>query len=105
MSAIRLEIETHIVTASATAGAQSGQMHPGGHVKIDERSPTRSFRRAVLSDTERSLAWPLRTWAPAPSTSRCSSTVRLSSLFFFLPPDSSGWREEYSQKPSRGNSA
>ncbi len=56
MSAIRLEIETHIVTASATAVRNLAKCVQLANVKIDELvASSLAAAEAVLSDTEREL--------------------------------------------------
>ena len=56
MSAIRLEIETHIVTASATAVRNLAKCVQSANVKIDELvAASLASAEAVLSDTEREL--------------------------------------------------
>jgi cell division protein FtsA len=56
MSAIRLEIETHIVTASATAVRNLAKCVQSANVKIDELvASSLAAAEAVLSDTEREL--------------------------------------------------
>jgi cell division protein FtsA len=56
MSAIRLEIETHIVTASATAVRNLAKCILVANVKIDEPvANSLASAEAVLSDTEREL--------------------------------------------------
>ncbi len=56
MSAIRLEIETHIVTASATAVRNLAKCVQSANVKIDEMvSNSLASAEAVLSETERDL--------------------------------------------------
>jgi cell division protein FtsA len=56
MSAIRLEIETHIVTASATAVRNLAKCVQSANVKIDELvAASLASAEAVLSETEREL--------------------------------------------------
>ncbi len=56
MSAIRLEVETHIVTASATAVQNLSKCVQAAGVKIDELvSASLASAEAVLSDTEKEL--------------------------------------------------
>jgi cell division protein FtsA len=56
MSAIRLEIETHIVTASATAVRNLAKCVQAANVKIDELvANSLASAETVLSDTERDL--------------------------------------------------
>ena len=56
MSAIRLEIETHIVTASATAVRNLAKCVQSANVKIDELvASSLASAEAVLSETEREL--------------------------------------------------
>jgi cell division protein FtsA len=56
MSAIRLEIETHIVTASATAVRNLAKCVQAANVKIDELvANSLASAEAVLSDTEREV--------------------------------------------------
>jgi cell division protein FtsA len=56
MSAIRLEIETHIVTASATAVRNLAKCVQSANVKIDELvANSLASAEAVLSETERDL--------------------------------------------------
>ena len=56
MSALRLEIETHIVTAPADRGAEPHQVRPPAGVSIHELSSTRSRPRPRPStDTEKDL--------------------------------------------------
>jgi cell division protein FtsA len=56
MSAIRLEIETHIVTASATAVRNLAKCVQSANVKIDELvASSLASAEAVLSETERDL--------------------------------------------------
>ena len=56
MSAIRLEIETHIVTASATAVRNLAKCVQSANVRIDELvAASLASAETVLSDTEREL--------------------------------------------------
>jgi cell division protein FtsA len=56
MSAVRLEIETHIVTAAATAVRNLAKCVQAANVKIDELvAASLASAEAVLSDTEKDL--------------------------------------------------
>ena len=79
MSALRLEVEAHIVSASATAVQNLTKCVALAGVKIDELVVNALARRRPCSPRpRRSWASRSRTSAPGPSTSRCSRTARRS---------------------------
>ena len=80
MSALRLEVETHIVTASRDRGPEPDQVRGRGRAsRSTSSSSTRSHRRRPSCPRpRRSSASRSPTSAPGPSTSPCSRTARRS---------------------------
>ena len=80
MSAVRLEVETHIVHASATAVQNLTKCVQRADIRIDELVVRRRSRRVTrcCPRPSGSSAWPSRTSARARSTWRCTWTARRS---------------------------